>query len=60
VVVVRVAAGDLGIAVERILDVVAAESPLQPALAAECVTGTLALGGLATEVLDLTAANVSP
>jgi two-component system, chemotaxis family, sensor kinase CheA len=60
VVVVRVAAGDLGIAVERILDVVAAESPLQQAFAADGVAGTLALGGRATEVLDLTAAKVSP
>ncbi len=55
VVVVRGSAGDVGIAVERILDVVAAESALQPALAAEGVTGTLALGGQATEVLDLAA-----
>jgi len=59
VVVVRAAAGDLGIAVERIVDVVAAESPLQTALAAHGVTGTLALGGLATEVLDLAAASGS-
>jgi two-component system chemotaxis sensor kinase CheA len=56
VVVVRCPAGDVGIAVARILDVVAAESALQPALAAEGVTGTLALGGQATEVLDLAAA----
>jgi two-component system, chemotaxis family, sensor kinase CheA len=53
VVVVRCPAGDVGIAVARILDVVAAESALQPALAAEGVTGTLALGGQATEVLDV-------
>ncbi len=55
VVVVRCPAGDVGIAVARILDVVAAESALQPTLAAEGVTGTLALGGQATEVLDLSA-----
>jgi two-component system chemotaxis sensor kinase CheA len=46
--------GGVGIAVRQILDVTAAESPLQPALAATGVAGTLALGGLATELLDLT------
>jgi chemotaxis protein histidine kinase CheA len=56
VVVIRGSEGDLGIAVDGIVDVVAAESPLQPALAATGVSGTVALGGLATEVLDLTAA----
>ena len=45
--------GGVGIAVRQILDVSAAESPLQPALAATGVAGTLALGGLATELLDL-------
>ena len=60
VVVVRGAAGDLGIAVERILDVADAESSLQASLAAEGVAGTVALGGLATEVLDLAAATSSP
>jgi len=45
--------GPVGIAVGRILDVLPAESPLQPVLAAPGVCGTLALGGLATEVLDL-------
>jgi two-component system chemotaxis sensor kinase CheA len=46
--------GGVGIAVRQILDVSAAESPLQPALAAAGIAGTLALGGLATELLDLT------
>jgi two-component system chemotaxis sensor kinase CheA len=45
--------GSVGVAVGRILDVLPAESPLQPALAAPGVCGTLALGGLATEVLDI-------
>ena len=56
VVVIRSGDGDLGIAVDGIVDVVPADSPLQPALAATGVSGTVALGGLATEVLDLTAA----
>jgi chemotaxis signal transduction protein len=56
VVVVRVSGTELGIAVERIIDVVGAESPLQGALAAAGVAGTVALGGQATEVLDLAAA----
>ena len=45
----------VGIAVRQILDVGAAESPLQPSLAAAGVVGTLAVGGLATEVLDVAA-----
>jgi two-component system chemotaxis sensor kinase CheA len=45
--------GPVGVAVGRILDVLPAESPLQPALAAPGVCGTLALGGLATDVLDI-------
>ena len=56
VVVIRGPAGDLGLAVQRILDVAAAESPLQTALVAPGVVGTVALGGLATEVLDPAAA----
>jgi chemotaxis signal transduction protein len=56
VVVVRVSGTELGIAVERIIDVVGAESPLQASLAAAGVAGTVALGGQATEVLDLAAA----
>jgi two-component system chemotaxis sensor kinase CheA len=43
----------LGLAVGGILDVVTAESDLQPDLAAPGICGSLALGGLATEVLDL-------
>jgi chemotaxis signal transduction protein len=46
----------LGLAVGGILDVVAAESDLQPELAAPGIAGSLALGGLATEVLDLASA----
>jgi two-component system chemotaxis sensor kinase CheA len=45
--------GGVGVAVQQILDVAAAESMLQPTLAATGVAGTLAVGGLATEVLDL-------
>jgi len=48
--------GGVGIAVRQILDVAPAESPLQPGLAGSGVIGTLAVGGLATELLDLTAA----
>ena len=47
--------GSIGLAVKRILDVVEAESPLQPTLASQGVVGSLALGGCATEVLDLRA-----
>ena len=47
--------GGIGVAVRQILDVAVAESMLQPTLAATGVAGTLAVGGLATEVLDLTA-----
>jgi len=48
--------GGVGIAVRQILDVAPAESPLQPGLAGSGVVGTLAVGGRATELLDLTAA----
>ena len=47
--------GGIGIAVHQILDVAAADSVLQPSLAAPGVAGTLAVGGIATEVLDLAA-----
>ena len=47
--------GGIGIAVRQILDVAAADSVLQPSLAALGVAGTLAVGGIATEVLDLAA-----
>ena len=50
---VRRAGGDVGIAVERIVDVLAAESPLQASLAGIGSAGTAAIGGLATEVIDL-------
>jgi two-component system chemotaxis sensor kinase CheA len=54
--------GSVGLAVRQIVDVAAAESPLQVDLAAAGVVGSLSLGGLATEVLDLaaTAASISP
>ncbi len=45
--------GGLALAVGGIIDVVTAESDLQPELAAAGISGSLALGGLATEVLDL-------
>jgi two-component system chemotaxis sensor kinase CheA len=45
--------GGVAIAVQRILDVLGAESDLQPALASQGVAGSLALGGVATEVLHL-------
>jgi chemotaxis signal transduction protein len=47
--------GGIGIAVRQILDVAVADSVLQPSLAAIGVAGTLAVGGIATEVLDLAA-----
>ena len=47
--------GGIGVAVQQILEVASAESMLQSTLAATGVAGTLAVGGLATEVLDLTA-----
>ena len=47
--------GGIGIAVHQILDVAAADSVLQPSLAAPGVAGTLAVGGIATEVIDLAA-----
>jgi two-component system, chemotaxis family, sensor kinase CheA len=47
--------GGIGIAVRQILDVAAADSVLQPSLTAPGVAGTLAVGGIATEVLDLAA-----
>lgn len=54
-VVLGTPAGSIGLAVGQIVDVAAAESPLQPDLAAAGVAGTLSLGGVATEVLDLAA-----
>ena len=47
--------GDVGLSVGTILDVLAAESPLQPA-SATGIAGILSLGGVATEVVDLGAA----
>lgn len=51
--------GSIGLAVRQIVDVAAAESPLQADLATGGVAGTLALGGIATEVLDLAATTAS-
>jgi two-component system chemotaxis sensor kinase CheA len=55
VVVIDGGNGGVGLAVGAILDVLAAESPMQPA-AATGVSGILSLGGVATEVVDLRAA----
>jgi chemotaxis signal transduction protein len=52
VVVVGRAQGGFGLTVGSIIDVLAAESRLQPA-AAPGVSGILALGGIATEIIDL-------
>lgn len=45
--------GAVAVSVGQILDVLAAESPLQATAATAGVAGLLALGGLATEVLDV-------
>jgi len=45
--------GGIGLAVRSILDVESAESPLQSVLSAPGVIGSLSLGGIATEVLDV-------
>ena len=55
VVVIDGGDGGVGLAVGAILDVLAAESLMQPA-AATGVSGILSLGGVATEVVDLRAA----
>jgi len=55
VVVIDGGDGGVGLAVGAILDVLAAESPMQP-VAATGVSGILSLGGVATEVVDLRAA----
>lgn len=55
VVVIDGGDGGVGLAVGAILDVLAAESPLQPA-ALPGVAGIVSLGGVATEVVDLPAA----
>jgi len=54
VVVVDGGAGGVGLAFGSILDVLPAESPLQPA-GVPGVAGILSLGGVATEVVDLAA-----
>ncbi|MGI9176346.1 MAG: chemotaxis protein CheA [Pirellulales bacterium] len=54
VVVVGRSPGGFGLTVGSIIDVLAAESRLQPA-SAPGVTGILALGGIATEIIDLEA-----
>jgi two-component system chemotaxis sensor kinase CheA len=45
--------GDVALAVHQILDVCQADSQLQPTLSMPGVAGSLSLGGVATEVLDL-------
>jgi two-component system chemotaxis sensor kinase CheA len=59
VVVLGTPAGSIGLAVRQIVDVAAAESPLQADLAAAGVAGSLSLGGIATEVLDLADASIA-
>ena len=54
-VVIDAGDGGVGLAVDTILDVLPAESPMQPASGAG-VAGILSLGGVATEVIDLRAA----
>ena len=49
----------VGLAVQQILDVESADTPLQPALASCGVVGSLSLGGIATEVLDLDSARAA-
>ena len=58
VVVIDGGAGGVGLAVGAILDVLAAESPMQPASGVG-VAGILSLGGVATEVIDLRAVRQS-
>ena len=52
-------AGGIGLSVRQILDVEAADSSLQPSLASSGVVGSLSLGGIATEVLDLDSARAA-
>ena len=59
VVVLAERCGGIGLVVEQIVDVVAADSALQPGLATTGVRGSLALDGRATEVIDLEAAHAS-
>jgi hypothetical protein len=53
VVVVRGSDGDVGLAVEQILDVGTAQPPFPTARSAPGTVGTVSIGGLATEVVDL-------
>ena len=59
VVVLAERCGGIGLVVEQIVDVVAADSTLQPGLATTGVCGSLALDGRATEVIDLESAHAS-
>ena len=59
VVVLGDGAGGIGLSVRQILDVESADTPLQPAFASCGVVGSLALGGVATEVLDLDSARAA-
>ena len=58
-VVLGTPSGNVGLAVRQIVDVAAAESPLQANLAMMGIAGTLSLGGIATEVLDLGDASIT-
>ena len=55
VVVLHERHGGIGVSVDAIVDVLEAESSLQPVLADTGIAGSVALGGVATEVLDLAA-----
>jgi two-component system chemotaxis sensor kinase CheA len=59
-VVVDAGREEFAFAVDRIIDVETADSPLQQALDAIGVAGSLSLGGMATEVLDLTGGRPDP
>ena len=45
--------GDVGLRVKRIVEVVQSQSPLNCAFCAAGVLGTIAIGGRATEVIDV-------
>jgi hypothetical protein len=59
-VVVEATQEEVALEVEGIVDVESAGSRLQPSLAGVGVAGSLALGGLATEVLDLSLSGDAP
>ncbi len=51
--------GSIGLSVQQILDVESADTPLQPSLASCGVVGSLSLGGIATEVIDIDSARAA-